>query len=157
MFFKIIILIINIQFLVFNYKWEIKKKLKQQLMKYKNNIYNLKYIKSLKKVVYTVLLGKYDNVRSIIKENGYDYFLFTDQIFENHAYLNWTILNINDYIRYLNLKTIKAQRFFKTHPHLFFQNYDLSIYIDSTIEIKGKLDEFLLRILSPNLNIYIYL
>lgn len=155
MFFKIIIFIINIQFLIFNYKWEIKKKLKQQLMKYKNNIYNLKYIKSLKKVVYTVLLGKYDNVRSIIKENGYDYFLFTDQIFENHAYLNWTILNINDYIRYLNLKTIKAQRFFKTHPHLFFQNYDLSIYIDSTIEIKGKLDEFLLRILSPNLNIYV--
>ena len=55
----------------------------------------------------------------------------------------------------IEIRTIKQQRFFKTHPHLFFQNYDLSIYIDSTIEIKGKLDEFLLRILSPNLNIYV--
>ena len=31
----------------------------------------------------------------------------------------------------------------------------MSIYIDATFEIKGKLDEFLLRILSPNKSIYI--
>ena len=81
--------------------------------------------------------------------------MFTDQIFEIQNSLNWTILNINEEIKYLNVNIIKSQRFFKTHPHLFFQNYDLSIYIDSTIEIKGQLDEFLLRILTPNLSIYI--
>ena len=64
-------------------------------------------------------------------------------------------MNINDELKYLNMNIIKQQRFFKTHPHLFFQNYDLSIYMDTTFEIQGKLDEFLLRILNPNSNIYL--
>ena len=152
---KIIIFILNILIFLINYKCEIKINQKQQIKKYNNNIYNLIYIKNLKKVVYTSVLGKYDNVRSIKKENGYDYIILTDQIFENKNHLNWTILNINEETNYLNLNIIKTQRFFKTHPHLFFQNYDLSIYIDPTFEIKGQLDEFLLRILTPNLSIYV--
>ena len=119
------------------------------------NIYNIDYLKSLKKVVFTALLGKYDKVHSIIKEKGYDYLMFTDQKFQNITYLNWTILNINNELKYLNMNIIKQQRFFKTHPHFFFKNYDLSIYMDTTFEIKGELDEFLLRILNPNSNIYI--
>ena len=111
---------------------------------------------NLKKVVYTALLGKYDKLRSIIKENGYDYYLLTDQFLENQSNLNWTILNIEDQIKYLNINVFKRQRFFKTHPHLFFKEYDLSIYIDSTFEIKGHLDEFLLRILTPKLSIYVF-
>ena len=51
---------------------------------------------------------------------------------------------------------MKKQRFYKTQPHLFFKNYDLSIYIDGTFEIKGNLDDFLLRILTPNISIYNY-
>ena len=53
------------------------------------------------------------------------------------------------------MNIIKKQRFIKTHPHLFFKNYDLSIYIDTTFSIKGKLDEFLIRILTPKLSLYV--
>ena len=42
-----------------------------------------KAIKKLKKVVYTILLGKYDNFHTLIKQKGYDYFMITDRAFEN--------------------------------------------------------------------------
>jgi len=136
------------------YRCQKSQKEVKQILKAKIN-YNIKYIKKLKKVVYTALLGKYDKIHSIIKEDGYDYFMFTDQIFQNKSDLNWTILPIDKEMKYLNLNIIKRQRYFKTHPHLFFQKYDLSIYIDSSFEIKGNLDEFLLRILNPFKSIYV--
>ena len=48
----------------------------------------------------------------------------------------------------------KKQRYMKTHPHLLFPKYDLSIYIDSNFEIIGNLDEFLVRILTHNHSMY---
>ena len=97
-------------------------------------------IQNLKKVVYTALLGKYDKAYSIVKEKGYDYFMFTDQNFQNQSNLNWTFLNVDEEIKQLNLSSFKLQRYFKTHPHLFFKKYNLSIYIDASFEIKGNLD-----------------
>jgi len=101
------------------------------------------------------LIGNYDNVQPIIKEDGYDYFMFTDKTIDNKT-TNWTILNIEEKLNYSNkIELIKKQRFYKVLPHLFFQDYDLSIYIDSTFKIKGNLDNFLLRILTPDLSIYV--
>ena len=102
-----------------------------------------------------ILLGKYDNVHQVNKEPGYDYFLITNLNLKNET-KNWTILHVDAKIHSKDKKeTIKQQRFIKTHPHLFFENYDLSIYVDATYEIKGKLDDFLLRILTPNFTIYL--
>jgi hypothetical protein len=53
-------------------------------------------------------------------------------------------LKVPDEVKNLNVSTVKMQRFLKLHPHLYFQNYELSIYIDGTFIIKGNLDEFLL-------------
>ena len=81
--------------------------------------------------------------------------MITDQNFKNLT-KNWTILKVNGTHEFMKkTEKIKKQRFYKTHPHLIFKNYDLSIYVDATFDIKGKLDDFLLRILSPNLNIYL--
>lgn len=124
----------------------------------KSYLEELNDIKKLKKVVYTALLGNYDNVHSIHKEKGYDYFMFTDKNLTNKSDLNWTILKIkkiNKEHKDSNISIRKRQRFYKTHPHLFFKDYNLSIYVDSTFEIKGKLDEFLLRILTPKKSIYV--
>ena len=140
-------------YLILLYKHQKQKNAIQLLHKHNFYNYNINYIKHLKKVVYTALLGEYDNINTIKKEDGYDYFIFTDQILKNNSN-NWTILNINE-MKHLNINIIKRQRFFKTHPHLFFKNYDLSIYVDTSIVIKGKLDEFILRILTPKLSIYI--
>ena len=91
-----------------------------------------------------MLLGKYDKINPIKKEKGYDYFLITDQNFENN-YLNWSVLYIGENLNFSNNRDIvKKQRYYKLNPHLFFKDYDLSIYIDSTFSIKGNLTEFLI-------------
>jgi len=121
--------------------------------KYENNLIDIVSIKSMKKVVYTVLFGNYDKIRTINKEKGYDYIIITDQNL-THKRTNWTIINVEPNLNYSNIiEVFKKQRFYKTHPHLFFKDYNLSIYIDSTFRIKGNLDEFLLRILTKNLSI----
>ena len=130
--------------------------LKLYIYNEQSNINGINYIKKLKKVVYTILLGKYDNVHTLIKEDGFDYFMITDQEFKNESLINWTILKFKPKKKFKNnMERIKKQLFFKTHPHLFFKNYDLSIYTDATYDVKGNLNEFLLRILSPNKSIYL--
>ena len=119
----------------------------KKLKHYDSNIYGSNYVKKLKKVVYTVLIGKYDKFHKINKEKGYDYFMLTDQMLENKSNFGWTVLLLKRKDKSFGIKKFKRQRFYKTHPHLFFKNYDLSIYVDSSYEIIGNLDEFLLRIL----------
>ena len=121
---------------------------------YESDIYNKDYLPTLKKVVYSALLGNYDKIHAINKEKGYDYFMLTDQDLVNKSNCNWTILSLKKRGNLSKRDISKLQRFYKTHPHLFFKDYDLSIYVDSNFEIKGKLDDFLLRILSPNISIY---
>lgn len=102
------------------------------------------------------MYNKYDKINKIIKQEGYDYYLITDQIIENKTELNWTILQISEKLNFSNQREIiKRQRYYKIHPHLFFQNYDLSIYFDTKYTVQGNLDEFLLRILTDNISIYV--
>jgi hypothetical protein len=115
---------------------------------------NLSYINNLKKLVYTVNFGNYDTIKKIDKQKGYDYFIFMDKYKTKLHNSNWTKIPMPKIVKNLNISIIKKQRFIKTHPELFFPNYDLSIYIDGIFTIKGNLDEFLLRILTPSLSIY---
>jgi len=115
----------------------------------------LNYIHNLKKLIYTINLGKYDSLAEVKKQKGYDYFLFIDEYDDIYNTSNWTIIILPDFVRNLNLSIIKKQRYIKTHPHIFFPDYDLSIYMDSNFKIKGDIDEFLMRILSPKQSIYI--
>ena len=121
---------------------------------YKDLNYNkkIKNIINLKKLVYTIILGNYDKPHPFIKQEGYDYYLITDDnSIEKYKKANWTVMKIPDQVKNLNISTVKKQRFLKLHPHLFFKNYDLSIYIDGTFIIKGNLTDFLLRILNPKI------
>jgi hypothetical protein len=108
----------------------------------------------LKKVVYSVILANYDEIKEINIQKGYDYFLFSD----NNSFFktNWTILPIPEEVKNLNINKVKKQRYLKLHPHLYFKNYDLSIYIDATMGIKGDLNEFLIRTLSSKYYIYTF-
>ena len=123
---------------------------------YRDNTYNksIKSIIKLKKVVYSALLGKYDRIQPFNLQKGFDFILFTDLTNINNNETNWTILPIPKELNHLNLSIIKKQRFIKLHPHLFFPNYNLSIYIDTSFQIQGNLNEFLLRILTPEYDIY---
>jgi len=146
--------------LFYAYIFEISLKNKEHFNNYiiYNNyaIQNINNLIKARKVVYTVLLGKYDKVTSIKKEKGFDYFLITDQFIEKEFYLNWSIIHIEEKLNFSDYRGIsKKQRYYKLNPHLFFKDYNLSIYIDSTFSIKGNLSEFLLRILTKNKIIYI--
>ena len=56
-----------------------------------------------------MLFGKYDVIYPIIKEEGYDYFLFTDQHIDNKTNNNWKILKIDEKIVYSNISDIKKK------------------------------------------------
>ena len=105
----------------------------------------------MKKVVYSVIIGKYDKILTFKKQEGYNYFLFADKNYHN---TNWTIIPIKKLLKKTNLSKLKMTRYFKLFPHLFFKDYDLSIYIDATFIVKGNLNEILLRTLNPSYDIY---
>ena len=149
---KITFLIMNI----FIYLIFIKKEKKANKIIY-NLIFNNKtidYILKMRKVVYTVNLGKYDKLKDFNKQKGWDYFAFIDSNFTQIKETNWTLIYVEEDLKILNLSKIKYTRYLKLHPHLFFKNYSLSIYIDATYSIKGDLNEFCLRLLSPKKIIY---
>ena len=105
-----------------------------------------------KVVVYSCLIGDYDQVSTFNKQKGYDYILFTDLKIKN---TNWSVFPIPDEVLKLNVSDIKKQRYMKIHPHKFFRNYDLSLYIDANYVIKGDLDDYLINTLNPIDHIYI--
>ena len=113
--------------------------------------YNIKYIKKIKKVVYSIIIGKYDKISSFNKQEGYNYFLFSDI---KYSGTNWTIIEISKIIEKMNVSKIKLTRYFKLFPHIFFKDYELSIYIDASYIIKGDLNELLLKTLNPSFDLY---
>ena len=118
----IFLLFLSIYFICF---YKIQSKYKNLI---KSKIFNLLYItnynrnliviKKLKKVIYSALFGQYDKLSPIKKQEGFDYFLFTDHEIKEKT--NWTILPIPDIVKNLNISIFKKQRFLKLHPHLFF-------------------------------------
>ena len=114
--------------------------------------YNIESIKKIKKVVYSVIIGKYDKISTFSKQKGYNYFLFSDNYYKN---TNWTIIPISKLIKEKNISRIKITRYFKLFPHLFFKYYELSLYVDASYIIKGDLNELLLRTLNPSFDLYL--
>ena len=113
--------------------------------------YNISYIKKIKKVVYSVIIGDYDKIPNFSKQKGYNYFLFSDKNYKN---TNWTIIHIPKLIEKMKLSQVKMTRYIKLFPHLFFKDYELSIYLDATFIIIGDLNELLLRVLNPSFDLY---
>ena len=108
----------------------------------------------MKKVVYTVNLGRYDSLKNFKRQKGWDYFAFIDSDFIQNKETNWTLILVKEDLNIPNISKVKYTRYLKLHPHLFFKNYSLSIYIDATYSIRGNLDEFTLRLLSSKYAIF---
>ena len=153
-----ILSIIFVQFFYIIFKSIINKK--YHLLKKKNilkqtgkNIYkyNITYIKKIKKVIYSIIIDDYDEVPTFSKKKGYNYFLFADKNYKN---TNWTIIPISNLIEKMNIPKVKITRYIKLFPHLFFKDYELSIYLDATFIIIGDLNKLLIRALNPSFDIY---
>lgn len=100
-------------------------------------------LKNKKIVIYTALIGKYDNIKDplIVSENC-DYIIFTDQNIDSDI---WKIRKIPTKVLKLKKPTL-INRYFKMHPTQFFSEYDYAIYIDSSISIISKLDDLVYRL-----------
>ena len=135
-----IIKIINETFGRFAIFIKLLRKLKGQISS--NRILTLRNIfkkyenkKSLRKVIYTCISGKYD-ILPIIQDyyaKDWKYVCFTN---------NKTLLKLGKIgmwelspMQYTNLDSTKNARWHKTHPHILFPEYEESIWIDANINI----------------------
>lgn len=113
-------------------QFEIQAKARQ----YINNIaINLNFNKNKSKVIYTCITNNYDILKhTIYNQEEFDY-IFFGQSDQNIEY-PWKFIDINPLKNVIGTENpIKIARFFKTHPHLFFKNYQQSLWIDGNIDI----------------------
>lgn len=82
--------------------------------------------------VYTVSTGGYDQIREPkYIDEGMDYFVFTKSKMKSNSV--WKVLDVGD--RCEGMTALEQARFVKTHPHLYFKDYDISVFIDGNIQI----------------------
>ena len=91
--------------------------------------------------VYTCITGDYDNVNEIeVKEKNIDYYLFTNN--KSITSSTWQVVYIED----PKLSNVKLARKIKILGHpLIKDNYDISIWIDGAMIIRGSIHDFILK------------
>jgi hypothetical protein len=105
-----------------------------------------------KKVVYTCITGDYDSLcNPKFLTDGFDYVCFTD---------NKTIKSDVWDIRLLpketeGLSQVKKQRFVKINPHLLLSEYDMSIWVDGNVTLKGDLNKFVKNVITSDCSVYV--
>lgn len=86
------------------------------------------------KVVYTCIVGNYDNLlQHTYLDNEWDYVCFTDNIewIEKGQIGCWQIKPL-----FLSIwDSTRVNRFHKINPHLFFPEYQESLYVDANVNI----------------------
>ena len=103
------------------------------------------YDKNSKIVIYTVNIGKYDNlVQPLFDNENVDFILVSDNKPEHLG--KWKWLDAKPIIGNLNLSNVKKARFIKTHPHLLFKDYKYSIFIDGNIRCVSDITKFINKI-----------
>ena len=82
--------------------------------------------------IYTVSTGKYDSLREpVYIDKGFDYFAFSSSTITEDSV--WHQIPLGEFCQ--DMTSLEQARFVKTHPHLYFQDYDISIFIDGNIQI----------------------
>ena len=87
-----------------------------------------------KVVIYTAIFGGYDELLEpeFIPE-GCDFVCFTDSThFKSDV---WDIRVVTPYYE----QPVRNSRYYKTKPHIFFPDYEISLWIDGTIVVKNDI------------------
>jgi hypothetical protein len=99
----------------------------------------------IKKAIYTVLIGNYDNLNPAPNFVGWDCFLFTDlDITEPKG---WNVIKVNE-----KLDSKKLSRKIKILGHEYLPDYNLLCYIDANITLGKKPPSHPLYVKHPNRN-----
>jgi hypothetical protein len=100
-------------------------------------------------VVYTAITDNYDILyEPLYKSDKFDYVCFTDN--PNLKSDFWKIITL----QHCNLDATRKARYVKILPHLFFQDYKYSVWIDANIRIVGDLYELLRIYLSKSFLVF---
>ena len=93
-----------------------------------------------KKVVYTCITGEYDDLDTPSFINGdFDYICFT-----NTSGMTSNVWDIRPMpAETEGLSQVKMQRYVKINAHKILSKYDVSIWVDGSVAIKGDLDKLL--------------
>jgi hypothetical protein len=96
-----------------------------------------------KKLFYTIMTGGYDRLNEIPRKlPNWDYVCFTDNATLSSG--TWRVCLLeNDQ----GFDPVRLSRHFKINHHLIDQGYDISLYADANLRIRGDLDSFLAQAL----------
>lgn len=86
---------------------------------------------SAKYVIYTAMIGGYDNIKQPqVIDDRFDFVLFSNDIKEKKIGV-WQVRPIS----YSNIDNTRICRYIKTHPEELLPEYEFSIWIDSNVRI----------------------
>lgn len=102
-------------------------------------------------VVYTCVTGGYEKLVQPVKTKGVDYVCFTDDT--GCTANGWELRPIPEELS--GLTKVKQQRMVKVCPHKYLPEYDISIWVDGSIHIKGDVKEFLGGIIYSGYSVFI--
>lgn len=81
--------------------------------------------------VFSAMVGSYDHIKEPMgPTDGVDFFMFTDgtvppgSVWQKRA------------LEYVDADPTRSARFVKTHPHLYFADYDFAIWVDANLTLK---------------------
>ena len=100
-------------------------------------------------VVYTILIGQNEglNAQPQIKNSKLRHVCLTDN--ENLKSDDWEIIYVK---RLLPMDQYRSQRNLKIRPHLIFPEYKYSFYMDNTVILKTKVEDFINNIFLTNID-----
>lgn len=105
-----------------------------------------------KKVVYTCITGGYDGlITPSYITSGFDYVCFTDD--ETLTSEIWDIRPLPNETE--GLSQVKKQRYVKLTPHKHLSEYDISVWVDGNVDVKGDLNKFLEETLKDDCSVYV--
>lgn len=91
-----------------------------------------------KKVVYTALSGGYEvPLAHETLDPDFDYVLFSDCPITDCGF--WEVRPMD----YWHPEPVRMSRYVKTHPHKYFPEYDVAIWVDANVLIRGNLGNYL--------------
>lgn len=84
-------------------------------------------------VIYTAITGGYDELAPLeFKPPDCDLVVFSDSPMTAEG---WQVRPLN----YIHPDPTRSARFAKLHPHLFFPDYDFSVWLDGNVGVRGSL------------------
>ena len=102
-------------------------------------------------VVYTCVTGGYDNLIQPVKTDCIDYICFTDNL--NVDPKGWQLRPMPEDVKLLS--KVKQQRMVKVLAHKYLPEYDISVWVDGSVEVKGDVKEFMSSFIYSGFSIFI--